>query len=250
MAIGVGYVAAFGGGIVSFLSPCVLPLVPAYLSVVSGLDTKEITSGEPKDLRRIALSTVLFIAGFSAVFVALGLSASALGRAIFSQHTLITRISGVFLIAMAVFLVSSVFLKLPWLYQEKRFHPRLANLGHFAAPVAGMAFGFGWTPCIGPILGSVLTLASIQGQAAQGALLLATYSLGLGVPFLITGLAFAKVAGALAWIKQHFTVITTASAAILGVFGILLTLNDFTWVTAHLQSYATAVGLGSLNNVG
>jgi cytochrome c-type biogenesis protein len=250
MAIGVGYIAAFGGGIVSFLSPCVLPLVPAYLSVVSGLDTKEITSGDSRDLRKIALSTALFIAGFGAVFVVLGLSASALGRAVFSHHTLITRISGVLLIVMAVFLISSVFLKLPWLYQEKRFHPRLAHLGNFAAPVAGMAFGFGWTPCIGPILGSVLTLASIQGKTLQGGLLLGAYSLGLGIPFLITGLAFAKVAGALAWVKRHFTVITASSATVLGLFGVLLALNDFTWITAHLQSYATSVGLGSLNSVG
>lgn len=250
MSIGVGYVAAFGGGVLSFLSPCVLPLVPAYLSVVSGVDTKEIVSGDSRDLRKIAFSTSLFILGFGAVFVALGLSASLVGRVIFKNHVLVTRVSGVVLVAMALFLLASVTLRLPWLFREKRFHPPLARFGDFAAPIAGMAFGFGWTPCIGPILASVLAMASIQGHALQGGLLLAAYSLGLGVPFLATGLAFAKVAGALTWVKQHFSLITATSAVVLGVFGVLLVMDDFTWITAHLQQYASSVGLSSLNSVG
>jgi cytochrome c-type biogenesis protein len=250
MAFDVGYIAAFGGGVVSFLSPCVLPLVPAYLSIVSGVDAREITSGESRDLGKIAYTTGLFVIGFGVVFVALGLSASALGRVILHDRVILTRVSGAVLLAMAAFLIASVTLRLPWLFQERRFHPRLAKLGGFAPPVAGIAFGFGWTPCIGPILGSVLTLASLQGHTIQGGLLLGAYSLGLGVPFLITGLAFAKLAGAFAWMKRHFNLLTGASAVVLGLFGVLLVLNDFTWVTTQLQSFASSIGLGALNSVG
>lgn len=234
---------------VSFLSPCVLPLVPAYLSVVSGVETREIVSSNNENLKRIALSTGLFILGFGLVFTLLGLTASAIGESIFSHRTLLVRVSGGVLIAMAAFLLASVFLKLPWLYQEKRFHPPLSKFGSFAAPVAGMAFAFGWTPCIGPILASVLSIAATSGKATQGAALLASYSLGLGVPFLVTGLAFTRLVGAFSWIKRHFTFLTVISATILALFGILLSIDQFSWVTIHMQNLATSIGLGGLNTI-
>ena len=247
---GVGYVAAFGGGVISFLSPCVLPIVPAYLSVITGLDVTEATGGSRRHLARVARDTSLFIAGFSAVFIALGLSATSVGHALFANHILITRGSGLAVLAMALFLAGSLMLRAPWLYAEHRFHPSPSRLGPFAAPVAGAAFGFGWTPCIGPVLGSVLAVAATEGHAARGAGLLAAYSAGLGLPFLGAGLAFSRLTGAFAWVKRHYSAITLASAASLGFFGVLLTLNRLTWVTSQLQSGLQAVGLGRLVTLG
>jgi len=177
------YLVAFGGGLVSFLSPCVLPLVPVYLSMITGLEVAEIQEGARVHAARIARDTGGFIAGFSAVFILLGLSATTLGRAAFANRAALTRISGLIVVAMALFLVGSLVLKAPWLFTEKRFHPRVSRFGRLAAPVTGAAFGFGWTPCIGPVLTSVLAIAATQGQAARGALLMAAYSIGLGIPF-------------------------------------------------------------------
>jgi cytochrome c-type biogenesis protein len=247
---GVGLLAAFGGGLVSFLSPCVLPIVPGYLSLVTGLDVGEIEQGAPHHRARIARDTGLFVAGFSTVFILLGLSATAVGRALFRNQVLLTRISGLMVLAMALFLAGSLVLKAPWLYGEKRFHPNASRFGPFAAPVAGAAFGFGWTPCIGPVLGSVLAIAGSQGRAWEGAALLAAYSAGLGVPFMAAGLAFGRAARAFAWVKRHFTALTAASAVSLAFFGVLLTLNRLIWVTSRLQDAARAVGLEKLVRLG
>lgn len=235
---------------VSFVSPCVLPLVPAYISVVSGVETREVLSSESGNLKRIGLFTTLFVLGFTIVFVLLGLTSTYLGDVLVKHRVEITRISGVILVLMSLFLLGSLFVKLPGLYREARFNPSLRRLGNFAAPIAGMAFAFGWTPCIGPILSSVIIVASAQGSAGRGAALLAAYSLGLGIPFIVTGLAFARFASTFAWLKRHMSAITTVSSALLFAFGVLLILNEFTWVTIHLQNFATAVGLGKLNNIG
>jgi cytochrome c-type biogenesis protein len=249
-ATGVGYLAAFAGGLVSFASPCVLPVVPAYLSVITGLEIGEIERGRWHHLWRIARDTGLFIAGFSMVFIMLGVTATALARMLAHWQALITRVSGLLVLAFALFIVGSLVLKPPLLYQERRFHPRLSRYGPFAAPVAGVAFGFGWTPCIGPVLGSVLAIASTRADAVQGATLLAAYSLGLGVPFLATGLAFGRMASAFRWVKRHYAAITITSACVLGFFGVLLTLNRLTWVTGQLQAVTRHLGLGSLNFLG
>ena len=243
---GAGYLAAFAGGLVSFASPCVLPLVPAYLSVITGLEISEIERGPQRHLWRVARDTGLFIAGFAAAFIVLGLTATALGRALVHQQALITRISGLLVLAFAVFIAGSLVLKSPLLYQERRFHPRLSRYGPLATPLAGMAFGFGWTPCIGPVLGSVLAIAAAQAREVQGAMLLAAYSLGLGVPFLATGLALGQMAAAFRWVKRHYAAITITSACALGFFGVLLTLNRLTWVTSELQGVMRHMGLGRL----
>ena len=246
----VGYVAAFGGGLVSFLSPCVLPIVPAYLSVITGLDVAEVTGGSRRHLGRVARDTGLFVTGFSAVFILLGLSATTVGHALFANHVLITRFSGLVVLAMSLFVAGSLILRAPWLYGERRFHPSPSRFGPIAAPVAGAAFGFGWTPCIGPVLGSVLAVAATRGKAADGAALLAAYSAGLGVPFLAAGLAFSHLTSTFAWVKRHFSALTLASAVALAFFGVLLTLNRLTWVTSQLQSALRAIGLGRLVTLG
>lgn len=245
----VGYVAAFAGGVVSFLSPCVLPIVPAYLAIITGLDAEQLRDAD-RPLLRIGRDTALFIAGFSAVFVALGLSATTIGQGLFRNQSLLTRVSGGVVLTMALFMLASLFLNAPWLYQERRFHPDLSRFGPFAAPVAGVAFGFGWTPCIGPVLTSILAVAANRGSAAQGAALLAVYSAGLGLPFMATGLAFGRLAGALGWVKRHVRGLTVASSSALAAFGVLLVLDRMVWLTGELQQALHAVGLGGLVELG
>jgi cytochrome c-type biogenesis protein len=179
-----------------------MPIVPAYLAIITGLDVEQLRDAN-RPLVRIGRDTVLFIAGFSAVLGGLGLSATTIGQGLFRNQSLLTRLSGGLMLAMALFMLGSLFLNAPWLYQERRFHPKLSRFGPFAAPVAGVAFGFGWTPCIGPVLTSILALAASRGDAGQGATLLAVYSAGLGLPFLVTGLAFGRLAGTLGWVKRH-----------------------------------------------
>ena len=192
----VGYVVAFGGGVASFVSPCVLPVVPAYLSVVTGVDLTD-AEVNTRQLARVARETSLFILGFGAVFVALGVTATAVGSAAVRNRVELARVSGGVIIAMAIVVLAAALVQLPAFNREVRWHPRLDRFGPFAAPVAGAAFGFGWTPCIGPVLSSVLALAGGERGVGGGAFLLATYALGLGVPFMIVGLGFGRLSGAL-----------------------------------------------------
>lgn len=245
----VGYLAAFGGGLVSFASPCVLPIVPAYLSVITGLDISGVTGERPR-LARIARDTGLFVSGFTLVFVLLGLTASALGQAVVHNHLVLTRVLGVVVIVMGLYLAGTLVLRLPALYGEARLHVAPSRLGPLAAPVAGAAFGFGWTPCIGPVLASVLSVAATRGSVAQGTGLLLAYALGLAVPFLAAGLAFGRLAGALGWVRRHFRALTLGSALLIVGFGVLLTVNRLTWVTTELETGLRHVGLARLVNLG
>jgi cytochrome c-type biogenesis protein len=152
--------------------------------------------------------------------------------------------------AMALFLLGSLFLRAPWLYQEKRFHPQLGGFGTAAPLVAGAAFGFGWSPCIGPILGSILGIAANQHRVWAGGTLLVVYSLGLGVPFLICGLALGRVSGMLQWVKRHFPIIVGASAVVLGIFGLLLIFDELSRLSLHLQTWLNDAHLEWLVNLG
>ena len=250
MAAGVSYIVAFGGGVASFVSPCVLPVVPAYLSMVTGLDLAEAEHGARRHVTRIARETGLFVAGFTAVFVLLGISATAVGSTLGHDKVLITRIAGALVLAMALFLAGSLVLRLPFLYGEARFHPRASRLGPLYAPVAGAAFAFGWTPCVGPVLASVSAVAATERGIGQGAVLLALYSAGLGIPFLALGIGFGRLAGALGWVKRHSRAITVASSLLLAAFGVLLIADRLTWVTSELESALSAVGLGGLVHAG
>ncbi len=241
---------AFGAGVISFLSPCVLPIVPGYLSVITGLD---ITADDGRDARTtvgIARDTGLFVLGFGAVFVGLGLSASTVGRALFDNQLLLTRISGFLVLGMGVFVLAQTVASDPRLFQEARFHPDLGRFGRAAPPIAGAAFGFGWTPCIGPVLGSILAIAAASGRAWAGATLLGVYALGLGLPFLATGLAFHRLRGAFDWLKRHSHAVTLISGFSLVVFGCLLVLNRLIWVTSQLQNLLRSVGLEWIVNLG
>ncbi len=244
VATGAAYVVAFGGGVASFLSPCVLPVVPAYLSLITGLDVTEAEAGARPQLLRIARDTGLFIAGFGVVFVALGMVATGIGDVLFRDQRLLTEILGGAVLAMSLFLAGSLVLNLPFLYGEARFHPSVSRFGPFAAPITGAAFGFGWTPCLGPVLSTELAVAASDRGIGQGALLLAVYALGLGVPFLVAGCAFGRLAGAMRLLRRHGRAITLVSSLLLAFFGVLLVLDRLTWLTSQLENAMSAVGLG------
>jgi len=241
---------AFLGGLVSFLSPCVLPVIPAYISVVTGLGAASVQAGGRAHLAQVLKTSLGFIVGFSTVFVLLGLSVTAVGQVLYLNRVLLTRISGLVVLAMALFLLGSLFLKSPWLYQEARWHPQLDRFGPFAAPVAGVAFGFGWTPCIGPVLTSVLAVAASSGDVGRGTAMLIAYSAGLAVPFLAAALALDRVAGAFDFVKKHFFAITVTSGVILAIFGALLAFNRMSLVTTFTQSVLESIGLGGLLGLG
>ena len=246
----VAYVVAFVGGVISFLSPCVLPLVPGYLSVITGLDIAELEGGERQHRLSVIRDTALFVAGFGAVFTFLGLSATSIGRVLFDNQVVLSRLSGALVLAMALFMLGSVFLQAPWLNQEARFHPQLGRFGRAAPTVAGAAFGFGWSPCIGPALTSILAIAATADRAIAGGTLLAVYSLGLGLPFLLTGLALGRLAGVFGFVKRHYTGFVVGSAIILAVIGVLLTTNQLVRLTGVLQDLLEAIGLDWIVELG
>ncbi len=185
---------AFIAGLVSFVSPCVLPLVPGYLSAVTGVSVTEI---EQADWRRVLGPSLLFIASFSTVFILLGLTATALGQSLRDNQDLLTDIGAVLLIVMGVLFIAASFVDR--LNREWHVDALLARAGKGGPIVAGAAFSIAWTPCTGPALGGILTLAGIDGELAHGAFLLAVYSLGLAIPFLLTALAFSRATTAFEW---------------------------------------------------
>lgn len=219
----ISIVGAFLGGLLSFLSPCVLPIIPGYLSYMTGLTVEQLSEGSGRYLRRILFSSLLFVLGFSIVFTALGASASLVGAFLMEHLRLITRVAGAFVILLGLFLLG-VF-KVPALYQERRFHIDRPSLGMGGTVLLGMAFGFGWTPCVGPILGAILLMAAGAETAGAGAVLLAVYSLGLGIPFILAGLLFARAVAAFAWVKKHYGVVNGIAGALLIAVGIIMVLD-------------------------
>jgi cytochrome c-type biogenesis protein len=241
-------VLAFAGGMVSFLSPCVLPLVPGYLSLMSGVSLAELGSPSGADMRRLARSTVLFVLGFTVVFTALGATASALGQVLLDHRRALEQVAGVLVIAMGVFLAGVV--APGFLQRERRFHVLPEQLGVFAPPLMGMAFAFGWTPCIGPSLAAVLALATDEHTLGRGVLLLAVYSLGLGVPFIAAGLAFGRLTTLFAWVKRHFRALNVASGAVLALVGVLLLTGRLTLLSTNLIDLMDRIGLDWFSRVG
>jgi cytochrome c-type biogenesis protein len=244
------FFTAFGAGVISFLSPCVLPIVPAYLSLITGLSVGDLREGNTRVLPRIAIDTALFVAGFTVVFVLLGLITTAVGDALFDNQETLTRVSGGLVMLMAAYLAGSQVLMTPRLYQEFRFHPHLDRFGPVAAPVAGAAFGLGWTPCIGPVLGAVLSFAAQGQDLVRATFLLIAYSAGLGASFFAVGLAFGKLATPLGWVRRHSRAITLVAAAVLLVFGVILLTDNLSRVTARLIDVMDAMGLDSLIELG
>jgi cytochrome c-type biogenesis protein len=193
--------------------------------------------------------TLAFVAGFTLVFVLLGATASTVGSYLLTHRVTFNRFSGVVVIAFGAFLFAGMVLRLPFLFQEARFHPRVGELGVLAAPVMGAAFAFGWTPCIGPVLGAVLTASATRGTVGRGMALLAVYSLGLAVPFLVASLALGKLTGVLKWFSRNGRLVTGASALALIVFGTLIFTDRLTRVSGWLLRLFDNLGLSRLSRI-
>jgi cytochrome c-type biogenesis protein len=236
----VSLLVAFAGGVLSFVSPCVLPLVPGYLSFVSGVSVEELRGGEAQAISREARGRVLrtalaFIAGFSVVFVALGATASLLGQFMGTRLNLFGKIAGVILILFGLHTMGV--LRIPWLYTEKRVQTDRRPAGLLGSFIVGLAFAFGWTPCIGPILAAIMTLAASTQTVERGTVLLAVYSLGLGVPFLLTALAVNRFFSAFAKFRRHFHAVEVVSGALMIVVGVLVFTRRFTIIAGWLTPY-------------
>lgn len=301
-----GVLAAFGAGILSFLSPCVLPLVPGYVSMVSGLSAAELEARPPRRPQAVAaaapggpgtavgggaLDTVeaapagaatdgadrsgvpgpplgpllggigLFIAGFTVVFVALGAAASGLGHLLGTHKQALTTVAGAVVMALGLVLLVGGLPASFWdrlgtgragalgrVLGERRFEVRPSALGAWAAPVMGMAFAFAWTPCIGPVLAAVLGLAATRSSLGGGVLLLFAYSLGLGVPFLLTGLAFGRLTALYARARHHLWVVHLVAGGILVAFGALLVAGQLGWLSAQFSDLLNHLGLHRLTS--
>jgi len=229
----VSLILAFAAGVLGFLSPCVVPLIPGYLSFVSGVSLVEMSMEERRrHLGRVLLATTLFVLGFSVIFTAMGASASALGDVVLSNRQLFSRVGGVVVIVLGLAVLGII--KVPGLYRERRFQMQRRPFGLIGAFPVGMAFGFAWTPCVGPVLTAVLTLAAASKTASNGALLLFAYSMGLGLPFLVTALLMTAAFDAMGWLRRNARIVTTVSGIFLLVMGtamvtdVLFTLN--TWL--------------------
>src|SRR5664280_281922 len=284
-----GLLVAFGAGMLSFLSPCVLPLVPAYLSMVSGLSAAELgalrpapapaplpvttgtgTSEAPKaeadgasaapngpsvedvkrERARLLRGILAFIAGFTVVFTILGASASALGKLFLTHQRSLETVSGIVIVVFGSLLVAMAAGVTPpmALSGERRFVVRPSALGVWAPPIMGMAFAFAWTPCIGPVLGSVLALAAGTGGSATGGIaLLLAYSVGLGVPFLLSGLAFGRMTDMMARVRSRLRLVDLVGGVVLIVFGLLLATGNVDIVSAHVSNWLRDLHLSRLS---
>ena len=229
--------AAFAAGFLSFVSPCVLPLIPGYISFVSGVSVEEMRADAAPATSRLQefLTSLAFVIGFSLVFVALGASATAIGKFLFARLPLFSKIAGAVLIVFGLHTMG-VF-RLAFLDTEKRVHSQRKPAGPIGAVLVGVAFAFGWTPCIGPILGGILAIAGSKNSVAEGVTLLAVYSLGLGIPFLLTSLAINQFFGAAKRIRKYYHAIELTSGALLIVIGVLIISGELTIITRALQPY-------------
>ncbi len=240
-ATGVGIPLALAAGLVSFLSPCVLPLVPGYLSTVIGVTPADLKDGV--GARRVLVPSLLFIASFSLIFILLGLSATVIGSALNDHKQLLERVGGAVIIALGVAFLASPFVSL--LNREWHSESLLRLAGRGGPLVAGAAFAIAWTPCTSITLGAILTQAAISSSAAHGALLLACYSAGLAIPFLLIALAFERMTGALGVVKRHFPVIIAAGGVVMIVLGLLIVTGEFTVLNAKASELTQELGLPS-----
>jgi cytochrome c-type biogenesis protein len=238
-ASGIAIPVAFGAGLVSFLSPCVLPLVPGYISAVAGVAPDQIKA------RRVLVPSLAFIASFSAIFIALGLLGQRALRATLTGPTAF-KVSGALIIAMgALFVLAPL---VPRLGREWHVGGLVHRAGRGGPVVTGAAFALAWTPCTGPTLGAIIGATGLSGSAAHGAFLLAIYCLGLGLPFLITGLAFGKMTSALAVIRRHYPVVIGVGGVVLIGMGVLIWTGQFTQLNITVNHWLHDVGLPNLNS--
>jgi cytochrome c-type biogenesis protein len=245
MSASVSLLTAFLAGILSFVSPCVLPIVPGYLSFISGINVAQLKDQEPPAglARRVGLQSLAFVLGFSTVFVTLGAAATLVGYYLQQYKRSLGMVGGAVIIVLG--LHTAGILRIPFLLYEKRAEVKTRPLGLLGAYVVGLAFAFGWTPCIGPILGAILLYASQQDTVGQGILLLAAYSAGLGIPFLVSGLAINAFFATFTRLRRHMQVVERAAGVLLIGVGLLLLTDRLTTLAAwfsKLFPFLTTIG--------
>ena len=225
--------AAFVAGLISFLSPCVLPLVPGYVSLISGAAVEELKTQDSRLMRRVMLQSVMFILGFSAVFIMLGAVSSSVGQLLAHYRTVIAKIAGVVIIIFGLHLTG--LFRINALYADKRLHGVKGGSSPWGAFVIGFAFAFGWTPCVGPILSVILTFAAEQDTIMKGVFLLAVYSLGLAVPFLLTALGIERFLSFYKRFQKHMHMLEVASGALLIALGALLVMGRLSIISSYFS---------------
>ncbi len=226
-------IAAFVAGLISFLSPCVLPLVPGYVSLISGAGVEELKSNDGQLFRKVMLNSIAFIIGFSIVFIALGAISTEVGQMLRFYKSMLARVAGVVIIVFGLHL-TGIF-KIKALYTDARLHSVKGGSTAWGAFVIGFAFAFGWTPCVGPILAVILGFAAAQDSVVKGIFLLAIYSLGLAVPFLITSLGIGRFLKFYSRFRSHMHALEVASGALLIALGVLLVFGRFTLLASYFS---------------
>jgi cytochrome c-type biogenesis protein len=243
-AAGVGVLAAMAAGTVSFLSPCVLPLVPGYLSTVVGVAPADL---ERVGARRVLLPSLAFVASFSLIFILLGLGATTVGSALRAHHDTLDKVAAALIVALGAYFVLSAFVA--GLNREWHVERLLSRAGKGGPVVAGAAFAVAWTPCVGPTLGAILSAAALTESVGHAAILLGFYSAGLAIPFLATALAFDRMTAAFEVVKRHFAVIIGAGGAILIAMGVLIWTGELFQLNIQAQELLDSLGVNFFDSV-
>lgn len=238
-ALWLAFLIAFAAGVVAFLSPCVLPLAPGYLSYITGLTGSELAEGSGSR-RRVLAGSILFVLGFSVVFVSYGVLFGGIGSLLLQYADIINRVLGVLVIVMGLGFLGLI----PGLQREWRMH-RAPTWGVAGAPLLGLLFGIGWSPCIGPTLTAVQSLAFTEASALRGAILSLAYCLGLGLPFILLALAFSRMARAIGWVREHYVWVMRLGGGMLVLVGLLLVTGVWTevtvWMRVQVPGFETAL---------
>ena len=243
----VSFAFAFVAGLVSFLSPCVLPIVPSYVTFITGMTLDELAGeGREREARRAArlhaaMHAALFVLGFSLVFVALGATATALGATLRRSLPLLQQIGGVVIVIFGLYLVGV--LRLPWLLRDRRVHLASRPSGLIGSVIVGVAFGAGWTPCVGPVLASILLYAGTTATMGRGMLLLATYALGLGIPFFAAAVGINWFLAGTRWLRRWLRPVEIGAGVLLIVLGVLLFTGRFNVLSSYFASFGQLVNL-------
>lgn len=238
--------AAFAVGFVSFISPCVLPLVPGYLSAISGVSLEEIR-GDERPLGKVLGPALIFCLSFTVMFVALGMSATGIGSTLADNQDTLNKVAGALIVALGVFFVCTLFV--PRFNREWRPEALIVRAGAGGPVIAGLAFAVAWTPCVGPTLASILAAASTSDTVGKGGVLLACYSLGLAIPFLVTAVAFDRATTAFRWLRDRHVLVTAVSGAILVIMGLLILTGEMAELNTRAQNALSSLGLDFLYNL-
>jgi cytochrome c-type biogenesis protein len=245
MVDGPNLLLAFAAGLVSFVSPCCLPLVPGYLATVAGLEHDE--SAPRRIDPKVMWRSLLFVGTFSAIFILLGLGATAIGSFLFDNQPLLNKVAGIAIIAMGLFFLATAFV----LRLNRDWHPQILarNAGRGGPVVAGAAFAIAWTPCVGPTLGAILGLAATSDGTGRGALLLGVYSAGLALPFLFSAAAFSTATRAFGFLKRHYAVIHAGAGIVLVAMGVLVLTGELFRLNVEVQQFLDKLGLNFFQSV-